>query len=566
MKRRIALLFSGSFATAVCLFLGISGSAFAATATWTGGGGLDTKVSTAANWGGTAPVNGDDLVIPASSTADLSIDNDVVGLSVNSLSVSGAPTTYHYIDFSNNPIAIGAGGVSVSATGIGANLQLVGVTFSASQTVTVAANNNISLDGALVFGTSNVTINLATASFADLGGIITGSGSLTQTGTGIMSLQIANPAYTGAITSNGGTLIATDVQALGTSAGSTTVNAGADIELFSCGTPSATFAENLILNGVSSLTTGDNPTPKIKAYNYNQCSFGGSGSTENYGQLIGDGAVILSGDITLGSDITVGAAAATITLNGALNGAHALNLVPGYGGKLILNNTPNNSSTPNGSYIPDIFTKTLADVNSGSSVTINSSAVITITGTRGNTDVFGGTLKGTGSVGTLSMSLGVIAPGMSPGCLASGNLSLTGGTFQAELGGTTACSGYDQLTVTGTVSLGANVTTLDVSLYNGFLPAKGNSFTIISNDASDAVTGTFKGLNEAGTFVLGGYTYSISYKGGDGNDVVLTVVGVPPTAPNTGVGSILVSPMLAFSAAFLSASTLIGAVIMSRKR
>ncbi len=49
--------------------------------------------------------------------------------------------------------------------------------------------------------------------------------------------------------------------------------------------------------------------------------------------------------------------------------------------------------------------------------------------------------------------------------------------------------GYDQVKVTGTVSLGG--ADLDLALLGGFTPSIGNSFTIVDNDGADAVSGTF---------------------------------------------------------------------------
>jgi hypothetical protein len=135
----------------------------------------------------------------------------------------------------------------------------------------------------------------------------------------------------------------------------------------------------------------------------------------------------------------------------------------------------------------------------------------------------------------------------------TGNLTLAG-TYQAELGGTTACSGYDQLKVTGTVNVTGG--TLQGSLYNGFKPKAGDKYVIISNDGSDAVTGTFAGLAEGGTFKINGYVVSISYKGGDGNDVVLTVVSVPGT-PNTGFELLRTEPgIIALTSVFAAAGIL----------
>lgn len=53
----------------------------------------------------------------------------------------------------------------------------------------------------------------------------------------------------------------------------------------------------------------------------------------------------------------------------------------------------------------------------------------------------------------------------------------TTGILDLELGGTTPGTGYDQLVVTGATTLGG---TLEVSLYNGFTPELGQSFTILT--------------------------------------------------------------------------------------
>ena len=171
----------------------------------------------------------------------------------------------------------------------------------------------------------------------------------------------------------------------------------------------------------------------------------------------------------------------------------------------------------------------------------------------------GGTLKGKGITKIIYLGSGTVAPGESPGCLTSTGLSYTGGTVDIELGGTTECTGYDQQVVNGSVALGT-ATTLAVSMYNSFAPKLNDSFTIIKNDASDAVTGTFTGLAEGATFKVDGYTLGITYKGGDGNDVVLTVQAVPATAtaPDTGLGSLMTNTVASTVAAISVALMLFG--------
>ena len=82
--------------------------------------------------------------------------------------------------------------------------------------------------------------------------------------------------------------------------------------------------------------------------------------------------------------------------------------------------------------------------------------------------------------------------------------------------GATAGLGYDQINVTGTVNLGGS--TLNVTL--GFTPLINDSFTIINNNGTDAVTSTFNGLAEGATITVGSVTLQISYVGGTGNDLL----------------------------------------------
>lgn len=99
----------------------------------------------------------------------------------------------------------------------------------------------------------------------------------------------------------------------------------------------------------------------------------------------------------------------------------------------------------------------------------------------------------------------------------------SGDTFETTISGTTAGTDYGQLVVTGVVTL-ANA---HLSILGGFTPTAGDVFTLVDNDGTDAVIGTFGGLAE-GSIVLGafggGLRAQISYVGGDGNDVVLTII------------------------------------------
>jgi CSLREA domain-containing protein len=139
------------------------------------------------------------------------------------------------------------------------------------------------------------------------------------------------------------------------------------------------------------------------------------------------------------------------------------------------------------------------------------------------------TLGGTGTINSTNtltvQSGGTVAPGTSPGILNTGNVTFdSSSTFAVEINGTAAGSGYDQLNVTGTVSLSDAI----LGRTGSHNPSEGDQFIIINNDGSEAINGTFNGLPE-GTiipnFLASGFGAQITYAGGlNSNDVVLTVV------------------------------------------
>jgi autotransporter-associated beta strand protein len=139
-----------------------------------------------------------------------------------------------------------------------------------------------------------------------------------------------------------------------------------------------------------------------------------------------------------------------------------------------------------------------------------------------------GTLQGIGSVGAvdLTSASAALAPGASPGILSSKSLDALGGSgaLQIELNGTTPGTGYDQLNVTGSVNL--NNLSLKASL--GYNSATNDQFTIVANDSTDAVVGTFIGLPQGKKLYIGKELFQITYRGGSGNDVVLSRLITPP--------------------------------------
>ncbi len=219
------------------------------------------------------------------------------------------------------------------------------------------------------------------------------------------------------------------------------------------------------------------------------------------------------------------------------------------------NTVPLNSYT-NGSEAPK-----LVITSNFSSFDYNYQGTLTVSGQAGNVTVSSGsTIKGTGVVALLDiLSGGTLAPGESPGCLSSGNLTLAG-TFEVEIAGNTACTEYDQTQVTGIVDVTGGQ--LDVSFLDDFQPEVGDEYTIIDNDGSDGIVGTLSGLAEGATFSADGVVFRVSYEGGDGNDLVLSTLEVPAEAPNTGSSSNNPSIFWIFAGI---ASIIVGYIFVKRK-
>lgn len=225
----------------------------------------------------------------------------------------------------------------------------------------------------------------------------------------------------------------------------------------------------------------------------------------------------LSGGGATGGNVALGAVALTA---GALNTSTTYaGVISGTGGQLTKTGTGTLTLTGSSTY-------TGATAVNGGKLLVNGS----LSTSSAVTVATGGALGGSGTVGAVVVqSGGTLAPGASPGIFNVGNLTLnSGSTLNIELDGTTPGTGYDRLNVTGTVSLGG--ATVVFSGTHGFLP--GDTFTFILNDSTDAVTGTFSGLAEGAqisNFLSSGTIATISYIGGTGNDVTLTISGTPAT-------------------------------------
>jgi len=170
----------------------------------------------------------------------------------------------------------------------------------------------------------------------------------------------------------------------------------------------------------------------------------------------------------------------------------------------------------------------------------------------------GATFGGTGTINTVATlsiaSGGTLSPGLSPGILNTGSVSLAAGAdFKLEINGSTLGTLYDNLNVTGGVSLGS--ADLFIALGNGFTPGAGETYTVVSNNLADPILGAFATIN-GGAFAagdtfsltndLGTFAFKLHYDGegpatSGGNDVVIEAVPEPGVVVSLlgGVGVLL---------------------------
>jgi autotransporter-associated beta strand protein len=368
-----------------------------------------------------------------------------------------------------DPNALGTGTLTIST---GTTLQGNGSALSLANAVTlggsftVGGSSDLTFTGAMTLtGSRTVTVtNTGTTTFAGAIGQSGGTWGLTKSGSGLLVLSGSN-TYGGTTTLSSGTLALANSSALGTGtlslSGGTLQASGGPVSVANA----VTLAGDVTLGGNSDLTLAGNLT--------------------------------LTGSRTLTVTNT-----GTTTFAGVLGGTSGYTLTMAGSSVLVLSGA-------------NTFKGTTA-VNGGTLLVNGSLAGPTTVGA-------GGTLGGTGTAQAVTVaSGGTLLPGpggSGTGILSTGNLKLnSGATFSVALNGTVAGSNYSQVNVTGTINLTGS--TLSVTL--GYTPAVGDSFVLIKNGGSGAVTGTFSGLPEGATFSQNGMTFKISYVGGSGKDVTLT--------------------------------------------
>jgi streptogramin lyase len=230
---------------------------------------------------------------------------------------------------------------------------------------------------------------------------------------------------------------------------------------------------------------------------------------------------------------------------------------------------PGGGSTNSGDVIKTIIKNgvTIATVDPGInlahySYVVPDKQLLYVDGTLGQVIVQkGATLKGGGVIMELTVeSGGTLAPGHSPGCITSNDITMSG-TYSVQIGGATPCSDYDQVVVSKSITLNGD---LAISGVNGFDPQPGQVFTIIKNGGRSPINGSFAGLPEGAKFSNQGVNFQISYKGGSGHDVTLTVLKLASYKAPVGVsGSPVVSKRVSVFSKYLPEIVVVAILLLA---
>ena len=391
---------------------------------------------------------------------------------------------------------------------------------------------------------------------------ITGSGGLTKSGNGTLTLSAANP-FSGPLTVNSGAVSFADMNALGVDSSAILFNGGGGALRYS-GTNLLSFPRPIeIASGFAVLEAS--ASSGVLALD---ASVTGEGALRigagNFGTVRLDVAnshagptVVSSGTLEFADDAVFGRGevwmGATLRLTGPWTSSRGVNVL---GGRVDTNGF---DATWNGRVVGrGGLTKqgsgrlTLRDVEEFLGEISVSGGALVIEGAlpRDGSSSLSWNVSNSGRlIGHGTWDRNIRGPGsleIGPGVqtLAARDVTLeSSSTLALEIA---SAASYDQLFVNGLFTLSGRVNlTLDLN----YDPADGvDTFLLVGNDGIDPVAGEsphhfqFQGneLEESEEFLVGAQQMRISYVGGDGNDVVLSAV----PEPSAVMLCLLASPLL----------------------
>lgn len=329
----------------------------------------------------------------------------------------------------------------------GSNTWTGAVTLGSAASIVAATGSQLTISGGITGTNTTLTLgSIDTGTITLSGPITTGTGGLTKSGAGVATLSGAN-TYTGITTISGGTLRIANAAALGTTAGGTTVGAGATLQLDG-GAGITVTGEALSLDGAGVASAG--ALNNLTGNN----TWTGAVTLANAATVRTDGGgLTLSGPVNNGGFALTVTGAENTTISGAISGAGGL--TKSGTGVLTLSGTNTHAGTTQvndgrlvlagGAAIPDAG---LVNVTAGTVELQANETVGTLSGTGGalqlntNTLTLAGTANSafaggvTGGIGSaLVKNGGTTASFSGVFGMAGGTITVNAGTLVLSNGG-----------------------------------------------------------------------------------------------------------------------------------
>jgi autotransporter-associated beta strand protein len=529
-----------------------------------------TNWNNASNWlEGTVPAT--PAILTFKNTSDSVLTNDLAGLQVSRMLFDTNASGYtingnsielktdlvnasSYTQTINNPIAIN-NQVNVSAVS------------TINLTRTVSGSGSLVKNGG---GTLHLSGNNTYSGNTILNGIV----AIAGIGTGTSGIPTSGPLGTGKIILNGGTLHSGD--STGTIYNDIEVTAGKRSYLIQSVNSMNIYGR---ITGSGELWEDGNDYPGINLYGDNSGFTGRfiaalrSGRNRVRFQVPESGSANAYWNLDANGIDCIGVIFKTGTLNfGALTGR-------GYirndgGGTPVISIGALNLSTWFGGTIDKYFsvekvgTSTLEFSGNhtywGTTTIKNGTFLLTNSATNGafaspvvdSSGTFGGTglSQASATIGTGTAAKAYLAPGNGGiGTLTIAGLTMnSNATYKVEIG---TKNGTADKMKASSVSLVGNPVLLITDIDSGAL-ATGAFLTIIDNTGSGSVTGIFKDLPELALVHISGYDFRITYKGGNGNDVLLMDDrSLPVTIYSANTDTTLVGRSYTYSIAAIKSPT-----------
>lgn len=477
--------------------------------------------STPANWvGDEAPAPGDYLHFPASAT-QLATTND---FAVN--------TPFAGLIFTGDGYTVTGAAIRLENGVVNEGLDnVLSLPLRLENSQVLVSTGTLRIDGAIDLQGNVATLDgspgaaLATASYGDslvFAGPISGTGGILAAGTGVVRLTAAN-TFAGTVEVAGGRLVLANSNVY---SGVTTIRNNAVLEVadnsgLGASSPPATAGVAVVGGGVIELSGGVTISGEAVTATAGLTIRASSGANTWTGEVSVTGTLVLDsifpyGTVRLSGPVTAG----------EFESATSFGLLHELAGAMVVAGSATIAAT-------DIIgtLQVGGDLNLSSSVVRSGATVTAANVVMTSTDVDGavvsngamsaGNVSGDGSLEYAAGDFATLEPGdlLTTGLLGLGRpaAATTLAVYSPLIAGPAAVD-YDRLSVRGTLHLADAVFE---PVFNAYVPSVGQSFVLIENDGTDAVTGRFLALPEGGLLLVNNLVFALSYQAGDGNDIAL---------------------------------------------